>query len=381
MNNQYFFKHYHFFYITHLALFIMTTISLFPSLAISQQVSAEHLNAIAPHQGSKNDSMKSSASKEILAMGAAIAVNHELHRLLQKFSPYTAATVAPVVGEQTLSHLFSIKSSKTTSKQLTDTRGYDPFISAGEFNQKDWDDRRELAKVGLRNLQNSLIDQELEKYIEKAGQRARNDIEYSRGKGYTYDPKNNRVNIPGGKSIAVKDIFTAKGFKTLGLSSKKFKEFKKQQKKFEQKAISKGNAKIANIIKSAKNKAKKLAAKAKSTNSSSYDPGNPNFKGIRKDRVAAINGQNNQGIGGHYATSSFNSDWRPPSFQDILNQQKLLKKGGINSDAEGELTTLSKRYGNDLIGLSSNNIFDMIHRQYLRKRLQLSDTNDLIAIE
>ena len=43
---------------------------------------------------------------------------------------------------------------------------------------------------------------------------------------------------------------------------------------------------------------------------------------------------------------------------------------------------LSKRYGNDLIGLANNNIFDMVHRQYLRRRSQMMDTSsDAFVVE
>ncbi len=381
MNNHHFLKSHYFFYISHLVA--ITIISFLPNFAISQSPppDARWLNKIAPYKTSKDDSFKTSASKQIKTITEAIAINYAHWEVLKRLSPTAAAAAAPILTAQTSSHRASEKVSIATADQLTDTRPYDPSISTGEFNQRDWDDRRYFATINLQDLQRSLIDQELDDYVEKIYQQTQKDAEYYKGKGYTFDPKSNRVTLPGGKSIPAKDIFTKKGFKALGLPPEKFKEFKKQEKKIERQAIRQGNAKIAGIIKSAKNKAKRLAAKAQSDKNSPYNIANQKVKGIKENGITNI--QKNQGINGNgYTTSSFSSDWRPPSFQDILNnQQKLQNIRGLSSgssDSNNELKMLSKQYGDDLIGLSNNNIFDMVHRQYLRKRSQLNGTADFI---
>ena len=369
MNNHYFF------YINHLVT--ITAISLLPYFSISsssnQQASVEQRRdfnqKIAPHKASQDDSIRTSVRKQIGATSVGIVTNYAFYKSVQSIYPPAAAAIAPSVFEQISRHNDSRENSRKIEKKLTDERGYQPSRSTGEFNQQDWDDRLELAEIELSNLQSSLIDQELDNYIEDINQKIQQDIAYNKTKGYKFDPNTQNIRLHGGKSIPAKDALTEKGFKELGLSSEEFKKFKKQQKTLERQAIRQGKAKVAEIIKSAKNKAKRLAAK-----NSSYDVANQKTKSIKKDK--AINNRKNQGING-YGYSSFDSNWRPPSFQDILNQQKLLNKGGLNSDSKNELTMLSKQYGNDLIGLPSNNIFDMIHRQYLRKRSQLSNTTDL----
>ena len=356
MNDQYFLKTYHFFHIKHLILII--TVGLLPSF-VAAQMAAEHQNAINPYNASGNDSIIKSASKEIGAMATGIAVNHQMLRLYKGTHLYPV--LAAIVFQQTKQHFSSKKKSSEIKRQLTDTRGYNSYRSTGEFSQEDWNEQLEQSAIGLRDLQSHLIDQELEKYIDNANKKAQEDIKYYQTKGYQYDSKNNRLTVPGGKSIATKDILTPKGFKALGLSSKDFKKFEKQRKSFEQKAVRQGKAVIDKIVKSAKLKASRLASKTKSIDLA---------KQKDKKTKGAIENQNINGYA--HNGSTFNSDWQAPSFQDILNQQK--KQAG-DSESEGELTMLSKRHGNDLIGIADNNIFDMIHRQYLRRRSQMSDAS------
>ena len=379
MNNYYFLKSQHFFYITHLVTIMI--ISFLPSLAIGQSpISTEDSEKIAPYRASENDSLKTNAEKTEGMMHKAMAINVAYWTFRGKFSKTWAIANAPLLAEQISSHLTSQKASRETRKQLTDKRSVVPFLSPGEFNQRDWNERRELATNNLQDLQSSLIDQELENYIGRIQRQVRQEARVSEGKGYKYNPKDSTLTLPGGKTIPAKDISTPEGFKALGIPPEKFKEFKKQEKSLEQQAIRQGTRKIAAIIKSAKDKAKKLAAKTSSAKDLSDDIAARKAKGLKQNGTS----KNQKGINGHtghtYGTSPFDSDWRPPSFQEILNQQKLFNKRGLSSgsNSEGELKMLSKQYGEDLIGLSSNNIFDMVHRQYLRKRSQLNSTTDFV---
>ena len=374
MNYQYFSKINCFAYIQHLTLLVILTIAFLPHLAIGDPPpSAESINAITPSKGSRDDSMMNSLDKQIASMAAGVIRTDIATRPYREFSYPSAQAKVIIAGYQIASYRKSARGSKKIKKHLTDDLGYTGHRSQGEFDQRDWGERQEHAAAQLRSLQSSFANQALIDHIEGIHRDVQKEIKNIESKGYKFDPKTNRLTLPGGKTIAAKDILTPEGFKTLGLSSKEFDEFKKQQKQNEKKARRQAEATVNKIIRSAKLKAKRVAAKrAKSAKSSNdYDSITQNGKKISKRTIAS------QKQGGAHGSrnSSFSSDWKPPSFQDILNKQKIKNGKNENLTSKSTLTMLSKQYGNDLIGHANNNIFDMIHRQYLRRRSQMMNTS------
>ena len=371
MNDQYFLKINCFSYTKYLTILtLITTIAFLPYSAIGRdQAGAEFINDMAPSRGSTNNSVMNSTHNQIESMATVIAYNETMHA---QYSMSQWQWTLPIILNQITEYRRSLDKTVDIQEYITDETGYGSSISQGAFDQRDWDERREQAAIQLRASQDYLATQALLDYADKVHKDIQKEINNnSKIKDYKFNPKTNIFTLPDGKSIAAKDIFTPEGFKTLGHSSKEFDEFKKQQKQFEKKAKRQAKATINNIIQSAKRKAKRIAAeKAKATNGSN-DSLHDSITHNNKTSDIAIAGQKRKGGYGSRG-SSFSSDWRALSFQEILNKHKI-KNGGLNS--ERELTMLSKRYGNDLIGLASNNIFDMIHRQYLRRRSQMMDTS------
>ena len=273
MSNQYFLKTYNFFYIKHLTILtLVITVTLFPYFAISGSLSAEDLVVLIPYRGSNNDSTMGTTSKQIAGMTAAVTY------AIKKFNTQSTFVDKATKAAMYANTLFVVdkyrksrNSAKKTERQITDDRGYTSYNSIGEFNQRDWDEQREHAASELRNLQSSLIDQAFDNYIDGVYKKLQEGVKRNESKGYKFDPKTNLFTLPGGESVPAKDLPIPKKFKalllspkeleTLGLSPKELKKFKEQQKKNDQEAKRQAKATINSIIKSAKRKASRIAAK------------------------------------------------------------------------------------------------------------------------
>ena len=374
-----FFKSYKFFWrISVLAI----TVGLLTALSVKavaeglgfRDETNEDIQKIIPYDASTNDDMLSSARKNKESSTIAIAVNMASLGMICG-PPYgsltspTCLSYSPIIIRQVQEYNISRDRAKDIQTNITDTNS-DSAAQILKTSLRELEDdllKREsqrralgLGREGFSGTEtpstkNSLVDQELDNYVAEQVKKSQTEFERLEGEGYKYDPETQSLTLPDGTSIPAKDLSTNKGLGQLGLSDKEIKKFRKQQKEISKKAIRQGKATIAKLIKKAKLKARRLALKRTDLGSSTQQ---------NKDKTIKVD-QDTRNQNTHSASAaSSGSQWQAPDFQDITSLLGEQKTDLSSQEFEG----LSKRYGNGLIGVAEDNIFDMIHRRYVRKR-------------
>lgn len=334
---------------------LLTTL---PTKATAMDETNEDIQKIIPNNVSRDgtDTTWDLAKKNNNSATTGIAVNAATLTLYCRYSRNICLLQTPLVAEQAINYQKSQEKAERIKGQVTDNIDRITPAQLSPTSGDELENDRLNVERQNRALENALIDQELNSYVNRQARKAKRDLNRLEKQGYKYNPKTRRLTIPGGKSIAAKDIFTDKGLKQLGLSDQEIKKFKKQQKGINQKAIRQGKATIDNLIKKAKLKARRLASK---TNNLTNSADQNKSKAAKSDQDE--DAQNTPDS----SSSASSGQWQAPDFQDITSRL------GKNKRVFNEFAGLSKRYGNELIGVAEDNIFDMIHRRYIKKQSQL----------
>ncbi len=157
--------------------------------------------------------------------------------------------------------------------------------------------------------------------------------------GYLIEQKTGKIKTPKGKSIDIQDLKNREKFLNAGFTPQEFNKLQSEMSKIE-KRITNGFRKKYN-------------------------------EALKKHQVASNSIRNSMPNPNSYSYNPSSMDYKMPDFSSLFNLPQQPKK----EDVKG----LSVTHGKEKIGVSGDNIFDMIKRQYNKRALAMKPSTKMSA--